>query len=96
MVDLRQSRGRITRVVVDPDGKPVPRVNVSAEVETETGTQIIRSDTTVIATGSAPVELPALPFGGPVISSTDALALTKLPEKLVVVGGGAAGCVVKG
>ncbi|MGB3388191.1 MAG: dihydrolipoyl dehydrogenase [Pseudaminobacter sp.] len=58
------------------------------EVETEIGTQIIRSDTMVIATGSAPVELPALPFGGPVISSTEALALTKLPEKLVVVGGG--------
>ncbi len=63
------------------DGKTV-------EVETETGTQIIRAETVVIATGSAPVELPFLPFGGPVISSTDALALTKLPEKLVVVGGG--------
>jgi len=63
------------------DGKTV-------EVETETGTQIIRAETVVIATGSAPVELPFLRFGGPVISSTDALALTKLPEKLVVVGGG--------
>ncbi|NGN41116.1 dihydrolipoyl dehydrogenase [Mesorhizobium sp. CGMCC 1.15528] len=63
------------------DGKTV-------EVETETGTQIIRAETVVIATGSAPVELPFLPFGGPVISSTDALALTKLPERLVVVGGG--------
>jgi dihydrolipoamide dehydrogenase len=63
------------------DGKTV-------EVETETGTQIIRAETVVIATGSAPVELPFLPFGGPVISSTDALALTKLPERLAVVGGG--------
>jgi len=58
------------------------------EVETETGTQVVRSDTMVIATGSAPLELPALPFGGKVISSTEALALTQLPEKLVVVGGG--------
>ncbi|MEI5677846.1 MULTISPECIES: dihydrolipoyl dehydrogenase [unclassified Mesorhizobium] len=63
------------------DGKTV-------EVETETGTQIIRAETVVIATGSAPVELPFLPFGGPVISSTDALALTRLPERLVTVGGG--------
>jgi dihydrolipoamide dehydrogenase len=63
------------------DGKTV-------EVETETGIQVIRAETVVIATGSSSVELPSLPFGGPVISSTQALALTKLPEKLVVVGGG--------
>jgi dihydrolipoamide dehydrogenase len=63
------------------DGKTV-------EVETETGIQVIRAETVVIATGSVSVELPSLPFGGPVISSTKALALTKLPEKLVVVGGG--------
>jgi dihydrolipoamide dehydrogenase len=63
------------------DGKTV-------EVETETGVQVIRADTVVIATGSAPVKLPFLPFGGPVISSTDALALSKVPPRLVVVGGG--------
>ncbi|TPI75452.1 dihydrolipoyl dehydrogenase [Mesorhizobium sp. B2-8-9] len=63
------------------DGKTV-------EVETETGTQVIRAETVVIATGSAPVELPFLPFGGPVISSTEALALSEVPEKLAVVGGG--------
>ncbi|WP_262029002.1 dihydrolipoyl dehydrogenase [Microvirga sp. Mcv34] len=63
------------------DGKTV-------EVETETGLQIIRAENVVIATGSAPVELPNLPFGGPVISSTDALSLTSVPERLVVVGGG--------
>ena len=43
--------------------------------------------TIVIATGSAPVELPFLPFGGTVISSTEALALGQVPEKLAVVGG---------
>ena len=63
------------------DGKTV-------EVETETGTQVIRADKVVIATGSAPVELPFLPFGGPVISSTEALALSDVPKKLAVVGGG--------
>jgi dihydrolipoamide dehydrogenase len=60
----------------------------TVEVETETGRQVIRAENVVIATGSAPVELPNLPFGGPVISSTEALALTKLPDRLVVVGGG--------
>ncbi|WP_262267943.1 dihydrolipoyl dehydrogenase [Microvirga yunnanensis] len=63
------------------DGKTV-------EVETETGRQIVRAETVVIATGSAPVALPNLPFGGAVISSTEALALTSVPERLVVVGGG--------
>jgi dihydrolipoamide dehydrogenase len=63
------------------DGKTV-------EVETETGRQVIHAENVVIATGSAPVELPNLPFGGPVISSTEALALTSIPERLVVVGGG--------
>ncbi len=57
-------------------------------VETETGLQIVRAEAIVIATGSAPVELPFLPFGGSVISSTQALALAKVPQKLVVVGGG--------
>jgi dihydrolipoamide dehydrogenase len=63
------------------DGKTV-------EVETETGRQIIRAENVVVATGSAPVELPSLPFGGTVISSTEALSLTSVPENLVVVGGG--------
>ena len=63
------------------DGKTI-------EVDTETGRQIIRAETIVIATGSAPVELPNLPFGGSVISSTEALALTAVPERLAVIGGG--------
>ncbi|MER9418717.1 dihydrolipoyl dehydrogenase [Mesorhizobium sp. M0306] len=63
------------------DGKTVA-------VETEIGMQVIRAETVVIATGSAPVELPSLPFGGPVISSTKALALSEVPERLAVVGGG--------
>src|SRR4029079_16682868 len=46
------------------DGKTV-------EVETEMCVQVIRAETVVIATGSAPVELPGIPFADPVISSTD-------------------------
>ena len=63
------------------DGKTVT-------VETETGEQVIKAETVVIATGSAPVELPFLPFGGSVISSTEALSLPHVPERLAVVGGG--------
>jgi len=63
------------------DGKTV-------EVETETGAQTIRAQSIVIATGSVPVELPALPFGGKIVSSTEALALDAVPGSLAVVGGG--------
>jgi dihydrolipoamide dehydrogenase len=46
----------------------------------------------VIATGSAPVALPFLPFDGrTVVSSDDAIAFPEVPKRLVVVGGGAIG-----
>ncbi|SMH31298.1 dihydrolipoyl dehydrogenase [Mesorhizobium australicum] len=57
-------------------------------VETETGEQLIRAEQVVIATGSTPVELPFLPFGGLVMSSTEALALETVPKGLAVIGGG--------
>ncbi len=69
-------------------GRAAFRDGKTVEVETETGMQVIRAETVVIATGSEPVELGALPFGGQVISSTEALSLTEVPNKLVVVGGG--------
>ncbi|HUG59635.1 MAG TPA: dihydrolipoyl dehydrogenase [Candidimonas sp.] len=42
----------------------------------------------LLATGSEPVELPFMPFGGQVISSTQALSPAKLPQTLAVVGAG--------
>ena len=42
----------------------------------------------LLATGSSEVALPGLPFGGRVISSTQALSPTVLPKRLVVVGAG--------
>ncbi len=46
----------------------------------------------VIATGSAPVELPFMKFDGKTIVSSDqAIAFDSIPKKLVVVGGGAIG-----
>ncbi|MEW6596373.1 MAG: dihydrolipoyl dehydrogenase [Pseudomonadota bacterium] len=60
----------------------------TCEVETAQGVQTIVAENVILATGSVPVELPFLPFGGDVISSTEALSLTELPKKLVVVGAG--------
>src|SRR3954451_14290454 len=63
------------------DGKTI-------EVETEVGKQVIRAANVVIATGAKPVELPSLRFGGPVMLSSEALSLTDVPRRLVVVGAG--------
>ena len=46
----------------------------------------------MIATGSAPVELPFAKFdGATVVSSDEAIAFDRVPSSLVVVGGGAIG-----
>lgn len=50
--------------------------------------QRIHCEHLLLATGSEPSALPFMPFGGPVISSTEALAPRKLPESLAIVGGG--------
>lgn len=42
----------------------------------------------IIATGSRPIELKAFPFGGRILSSTEALALNEIPKSMVVIGGG--------
>ncbi|MBP6751521.1 MAG: FAD-dependent oxidoreductase, partial [Alicycliphilus sp.] len=51
----------------------------------------VRCEHLLLATGSEPVELPSMPFGGPggpIWSSTDALSPDILPKRLVVVGAG--------
>ena len=64
------------------DGKTV-------DVATAEGEPVrIQCEHLLLATGSEPVPLPHLPFGGAVISSTEALALPAIPKHLVVVGAG--------
>jgi dihydrolipoamide dehydrogenase len=60
----------------------------TCQVETAAGPVTIRAEHVILATGSRPVELPCLPFGDRVISSTEALSLDVLPQRLVVVGAG--------
>ena len=57
-------------------------------VDTDTGPETIRAEHVILATGSVPAPLPALPFGGRVISSTEALSQPSVPARLVVVGAG--------
>lgn len=42
----------------------------------------------ILATGSRPIELPAFPVGGRILSSTEALSLQEVPSSLIVIGGG--------
>jgi dihydrolipoamide dehydrogenase len=63
------------------DGKTVT-------VREDTGESRIVAEHLVLATGSEPVELLTLKFGGDTLSSTDALALTEVPGSLAVVGAG--------
>jgi dihydrolipoyl dehydrogenase len=57
-------------------------------VETEAGPVAITAENVILAAGSEAVPLPDLPFGGEVISSTEALSLAAVPQRLAVVGAG--------
>ncbi|AYD64206.1 dihydrolipoyl dehydrogenase [Achromobacter sp. B7] len=61
----------------------------TAEVATaDGGTLRIQCEHLLLAAGSEPTPLVSMPFGGMVVSSTEALSPTSIPKQLVVVGGG--------
>ncbi|MBI5632455.1 MAG: dihydrolipoyl dehydrogenase [Nitrospirae bacterium] len=54
--------------------------------------ETISSDSIIIATGSRPAAIPALPFDGTsILSSTDALNLRQIPKSMLIVGAGVIG-----
>lgn len=60
--------------------------------DNKTSSTTLTTKNIVIATGSVPVELPFMKFDGKnIVSSTEALVFDKVPEHLIVVGGGAIG-----
>jgi len=71
---------------------------IGGEAQLGDGTDVVVDDTTytagavVLAMGSEASPLSPLPFDGKrIVSSTEALELTQVPERLVVVGGGVIG-----
>ncbi|MFW7377961.1 MAG: dihydrolipoyl dehydrogenase [Oligoflexus sp.] len=61
------------------------------EVKGEDNT-IVQAKHVIIATGSQPIELPSAPFDEKqIVTSTGALSFDKVPEHLVVIGGGVIG-----
>jgi dihydrolipoamide dehydrogenase len=62
------------------------------EVTADGKSQKLTAKNFLIATGSAPVQLPFLPFDGKrIIHSDHAIALPEIPKRMVVIGGGAIG-----
>ncbi|MDB5792748.1 MAG: Dihydrolipoyl dehydrogenase [Massilia sp.] len=64
------------------DGKTVEVTSAAGEV------QRVHCEHLLLAAGSEAVELPFMPFGGMVVSSTEALSPATIPRQLVVVGAG--------
>ena len=56
-------------------------------VETKDGSQDLEFKNVVIATGSSPLAVPEVPFGGRVVDTTGGLNIKELPKLLVIVGG---------
>jgi dihydrolipoamide dehydrogenase len=68
------------------------RLAGSGKVAVKTGdgsANVLEARAILLATGSEPASLPALPLDGTaIVSSTEALSLDKVPTHLIVVGGG--------
>ncbi len=63
-------------------------------VEKSDGTKgSIEADRIIIATGSRPAQIPALPYDGEkILSSDDAVQIGEIPQSLLIVGAGVIGC----
>ncbi len=57
-------------------------------VRSDDGVETVRAEHVILANGSEPASLTGLELGGPVISSTEALSLDRMPGRLLVVGAG--------
>jgi dihydrolipoyl dehydrogenase len=79
---LKKSRVKIVR------GHGIMLDGKTCRVETDTGPETIRAEHVILATGSVAAAPPSLPFGGRVISSTEALSLDAVPATMAVVGAG--------
>ena len=64
----------------------------SLSVQGETDTTVVNFQNAIIAAGSQPTKIPSFPHDDPRLwDSTDALALSQIPKKLLIVGGGIIG-----
>ena len=77
--------------VVGGEGRFID-ANTLAVTDAGGKTSTIRFEQAIIAAGSQPVRLPGLPYDDPrIIDSTGALALSDIPRRMLVIGGGIIG-----
>ena len=57
-------------------------------VSSKSKTEVLKAKNIMLATGSVPIELPFAQWSDTVVSSTEALSFSKVPKKLIVIGGG--------
>jgi len=74
--------------LIDGDGALTP------EGDVRVGDLTISAQTVILATGSVPRPIPGVEFGGRVIGTEEAWALSELPARLAVVGAGASGAEI--
>jgi dihydrolipoamide dehydrogenase len=64
----------------------------TVEVTTKDGVETFEAKTIVVATGSSTIEIPTFKFDGkPIIGAKEAVSLTEVPKRLLVIGGGVIG-----
>jgi dihydrolipoamide dehydrogenase len=74
--------------VIEGDAK------LDAEGRVVVGDDVYEAATVILATGSTPRSIPGVEFGGRIIGTEQAWALSELPQRLAVVGAGASGAEI--
>ncbi len=67
---------------------------LTAEGDVRVGEEAIAAGSVILATGSVPLPIPGVEFGGRVIGTEEAWALAEVPARLAVVGCGASGAEI--
>jgi dihydrolipoyl dehydrogenase len=68
--------------------------SLTAEGNVMVGDETYEAGAVVLATGSVPLPIPGVEFGGRVLDTWGAWSLPEQPRKIVVVGAGASGCEI--
>ena len=85
-IEFLFKKNKVTHYKGTGSFKSATQVSIIDDKKKET---IINSDKIIISTGSEPISLPGVKFDEKIIvSSTGALALSKVPKKMVIVGAG--------
>jgi dihydrolipoamide dehydrogenase len=68
--------------------------SLTSEGTVKVGDDELSAKTVILATGSVPRALPGIEFGGRIVGTEEAWALTELPASIAVIGAGASGAEI--